>query len=58
MWQLDKRDDGSEIQDALADLTGGRSVPRVFIEEAFIGGGDDTERLARSGELKALVSKV
>jgi glutaredoxin 3 len=55
---LDERDDGGDIQDALAELTGGRSVPRVFVEEAFIGGGDDTERLARSGELAKLVANV
>ena len=56
--QLDERDDGADIQDALAELTGGRSVPRVFVEETFIGGGDDTARLAGTGELKQLVASV
>ena len=56
--QLDQRDDGGDIQDALAELTGGRSVPRVFVEESFIGGGDDTERLANNGELAKLVANV
>lgn len=40
------------VQDALQQLTGGRSVPRVFIGQQFIGGGDDTVALARSGELQ------
>jgi hypothetical protein len=40
--QLDQRDDGDAIQAALAEITGGRSVPRVFIGGKFIGGGDDT----------------
>lgn len=31
--QLDQRDDGNAIQDELASLTGGRSVPRVFINQ-------------------------
>ncbi len=39
-------------------MTGGRSVPRVFVEEEFIGGGDDTERLARTGELARIVANV
>ncbi len=42
--QLDQRQDGDSIQDALLEVTGGRSVPRVFIGGAFIGGGDDTVR--------------
>lgn len=36
--QLDHRNDGDEIQDCLAQLTGGRSVPRVFVGGKFIGG--------------------
>jgi hypothetical protein len=32
------RPDGAEIQDELQNLTGGRSVPRVFIGGAFVGG--------------------
>lgn len=31
--QLDQRDDGNAIQDELAKKTGGRSVPRVFINQ-------------------------
>jgi len=53
--ELDKRDDGDEIQDALNEVTGGRSVPRVFVGGAFIGGGDDTARKAGNGELKTLL---
>jgi len=34
--QLDQRDDGNAIQDELASLTGGRSVPRVFINQKVI----------------------
>ncbi|EFN57573.1 hypothetical protein CHLNCDRAFT_143229 [Chlorella variabilis] len=53
--ELDARSDGSAVQDYLAQLTGGRSVPRVFIEGQFIGGGDDTEALARSGKLEVML---
>lgn len=41
--ELDTREDGNAIQDALLELTGGRSVPRVFIDGDFFGGGDDTD---------------
>ena len=54
VFELDKRDDGAAIQQALA-FTGATSVPRVFIGGKFIGGGDDTAAAARSGELKRLV---
>lgn len=44
-----------DIQDALYEVTGARSVPRVFIGGKFIGGGDDTAAKAASGELKELL---
>jgi glutaredoxin 3 len=45
----------ADIQDACAELTGARSVPRVWVGGKFIGGGDDTARLAGSGELKQML---
>jgi len=56
--ELDERNDGDAIQDALQQITGGRSVPRVFIGGKFIGGGDDTVRLAQSGELEKLLREA
>ena len=53
--ELDQRADGAAIQSALA-FTGATSVPRVFIGGKFIGGGDDTVALAKSGELLKLVN--
>ena len=52
--ELDKRDDGDAIQDIMQTMTGGRSVPRLFIDGNFIGGGDDTVRLQREGKLAAM----
>ena len=54
--ELDNRDDGAAIQAYLGKVTGATSVPRVFIGGKFIGGGDDTVALARSGELARLVA--
>ena len=56
--QIENRSDCSALQDYLAQLTGARSVPRVFIDGKCIGGGDDTERLARSGELQKMLQGV
>jgi glutaredoxin 3 len=38
------------------ELTGGRTVPRVFVDRVFLGGGDDMARLAASGELADLLT--
>ncbi|KAL0450685.1 UNVERIFIED_CONTAM: Glutaredoxin [Sesamum latifolium] len=38
--ELDKEGDGSEIQSALAEWTGQRTVPNVFIGGKHIGGCD------------------
>lgn len=53
--ELDARADGQQIQDIMLQMTGARSVPRVFVNGKFVGGGDDTCALAASGKLKALV---
>eukprot|EP00195_Chlamydomonas_chlamydogama_P013002 CAMPEP_0202901172 /NCGR_PEP_ID=MMETSP1392-20130828/13764_1 /ASSEMBLY_ACC=CAM_ASM_000868 /TAXON_ID=225041 /ORGANISM="Chlamydomonas chlamydogama, Strain SAG 11-48b" /LENGTH=138 /DNA_ID=CAMNT_0049587689 /DNA_START=47 /DNA_END=463 /DNA_ORIENTATION=+ len=56
--EIENRADCGEIQDYLQSLTGARSVPRVFIDGKFIGGGDDTARLAQNGELKKLLASA
>jgi glutaredoxin 3 len=56
--ELDQRNDGGEIQAALGDLTGRRTVPNVFFQGKSIGGGDDTVALAGSGELRKMLSAV
>lgn len=53
--ELDQRGDGDAVQDALLELTGARSVPRVFVGGNFIGGGDDTAAKAANGQLQALL---
>ena len=52
--ELDERDDCAAVQTELGKLTGATSVPRVFVGGKFVGGGDDTARLAGTGELKKL----
>merc|ERR1712154_119756 len=55
--ELDTRQDMDEIQDYLQQLTGARSVPRVFVNGQFYGGGDDTAAGARNGELKRKIEQ-
>lgn len=57
VMELESRPDCADIQDYLMSITGGRSVPRVFVAGKFIGGGDDTEALARSGKLKEMLEQ-
>lgn len=56
--QLDGRADMDEMQDALRELTGARSVPRVFVGGKFLGGGDDTAAAAANGTLKKLLQEA
>ncbi|XP_074040946.1 glutaredoxin-like [Leptinotarsa decemlineata] len=53
---LDNREDGSEIQSILGQMTGSRTVPRVFVNEVCLGGGTDVKALYESGELQRIVA--
>ncbi|WOL13472.1 hypothetical protein Cni_G22242 [Canna indica] len=53
--ELDQRDDGSDIQDALSDVVGRRTVPQVFIHGEHLGGCDDTLEAYESGRLLTLL---
>lgn len=49
-------DDGAEIQNALEDMTGQRTVPNIFINKQHIGGNSDLQ--AKKGELPTLLSEA
>ena len=46
------------VKDYMKQLTGGRSVPRVFIGGKCIGGGDETEGAHRSGKLQGMLESA
>lgn len=54
--ELDEVEDGSSMQAYLAELTGARTVPRVFIRGECIGGGSETKSLYKSGKLKTMLA--
>ena len=51
-------DDGNAIQDYLLSVTGGRSVPRVFIGQKFIGGGSEIKAFNESGKLTTMLKEA
>ncbi|XP_020492928.2 glutaredoxin 2 isoform X1 [Labrus bergylta] len=55
--ELDEHNDGRSLQEALAQMTGARTVPRVFVNGNCIGGGSDTKQLHQQGKLRPLIEQ-
>jgi len=49
-------DDGADLQNALEDLTGQRSVPNIFINKKHIGGNSDLQ--AKKSQLPQLLKEA
>ncbi|KAL3154837.1 hypothetical protein ABBQ38_011378 [Trebouxia sp. C0009 RCD-2024] len=58
IMELENRSDCPAIQDYLRQLTGARTVPRVFLKGTCIGGGAETAQLQKSGKLKQLLHQI
>jgi glutaredoxin 3 len=56
VFELDERDDGAALQDYLAEKTGQRTVPNVFIKQKHIGGNDNLQGLHRIDGIKKLLN--
>ncbi|XP_076924171.1 glutaredoxin-like [Bidens hawaiensis] len=56
--ELDLESDGSEMQSALHEWTGQRSVPNVFIGGKHIGGCDSTVAMHKAGKLVPLLTEA
>lgn len=56
LYELNQREDGDEIQDILGEMTGGRTVPKVFVNGNFIGGGTDVKKMYENGELQKVLA--
>ncbi|KAM2682813.1 hypothetical protein EV1_044512 [Malus domestica] len=56
--ELDSESDGAQIQSALAEWTGQRTVPNVFIGGNHIGGCDKTTALHKEGKLVPLLTQT
>ena len=49
-------EEGKELQEALQDLSGQRTVPNVFIRGTHVGGCDSTMQAKTDGRLARLLS--
>ncbi|KAK9053983.1 hypothetical protein SSX86_025058 [Deinandra increscens subsp. villosa] len=56
--ELDLESDGSEMQSALHEWTGQRTVPNVFIGGKHIGGCDSTVAMHQSGKLVTALTEA
>ncbi|KAI3432589.1 hypothetical protein D9Q98_004137 [Chlorella vulgaris] len=56
--ELDNIADGSSVQEALAQITGQRTVPQVFVGGQHVGGCDDTVAAYQGGKLKTLLEQA
>jgi len=55
---IDIRSDMDAIQSQMKQITGGSSVPRVFIGGKFFGGADDTVSAHKSGKLEKMLKEA
>jgi len=55
---IDIRSDMDAIQSQMKQITGGSSVPRVFIGGKFFGGADDTVEAHKSGKLEKMLKEA
>ena len=58
LLELDTMEDGAEVQDSLAEITGQSTVPCIFIDGKFIGGNSDLQALNSKGQLKGLLTNA
>lgn len=56
IYELDLRDDGDDIQDALRDLTDQGTVPNIFINKQWVGGSSDLTKVKAKGQLDELIA--
>lgn len=54
--ELDTLETGAAIQAVLAEMTGQRTVPNVFVDGQHVGGCDDTYAADASGKLAELLA--
>lgn len=53
--ELDIRDDGAAIQQALLEKTGQRTVPNTFVGKEWVGGNDKVQAAAKDGKLQKML---
>ena len=52
MFEIDTEHHGNEVHKALKEISGRLTIPNVYLNKENLGGDEETEALAKSGELK------
>lgn len=53
--ELDETDNGDEIQAALLEMSGQKTVPNVFVKGQHLGGNDQTQLALKMGKVKKML---
>lgn len=56
--QLNTIDDGADIQEALYEINGQKTVPNIYINGKHIGGNSDLQELKNAGKLEQLLKEA
>ena len=56
VYELNEMDNGGEIQDALLEISGQKTVPNVFINGVHVGGNSETQEANSSGKLDEMLA--
>lgn len=56
--ELDKMDEGPELQKEFLELTGQNTVPNLFLDGVHLGTENDLKRIHESGELLQMLTKA
>jgi glutaredoxin 3 len=51
VFEIDRENHGNEVHKALNEISGSLFIPTVYLNEEYLGGDEDVERMAESGEL-------
>ena len=54
--ELDVRNDGAELQTALFEMTGQKTVPSIFVNNVHIGGCDATLEAISTGKFQEMIA--
>lgn len=53
--EIEGRTDCNKIQEVLKQMTGDRSVPRIFVDGKCVGGAAEAKKLIKSGSLAKML---
>ena len=58
VYEIDREVHGNEVHKALKDLSGRQTIPNVYLNGENLGGDEEVEDMAKTGELKRKLAAV